>query len=323
MIGAGSFGTALAIHIAKNGFQTTLWGRDEDHIHEMCATSSNERYLPDIKFPKSMRVSSDLKNTINNADEVILAIPSHAFHHILENIPKPKHGIAWLTKGIDPSTNQPLSQLVINKWGETFPLCVISGPSFAKEVANGMPTTLVVAGNNSDYINKISQIFRSSSLRCYLSHDIIGVQICGAVKNVLAIACGISDGLNFGANAKSALITRGLLEMRRIGTALGAEAETFMGLAGLGDLVLTCTDNQSRNRRFGIQIGQGKSVADAIKNIGQVVEGAQNSEQIYEISCKLKLELPICHAVYDILKRNKTPKDAAYELMNRPMQDEL
>ncbi|MDF1757995.1 MAG: NAD(P)-dependent glycerol-3-phosphate dehydrogenase [Legionellaceae bacterium] len=323
ILGAGSWGTAVAIHLARGGHTVILWGRDKQHVLDMQKSGCNQRYLPDTPFPSNLQVDYDLQNCLEKASEIIIAVPSHSFSSILDKIPKPKNGLAWLTKGIDPKTNKPLSELVYKKWGDSYPIAVVSGPSFAKEVAKGLPTTLVIAGNDINYLSTITASLHNNNLRCYSSNDLLGVQIAGAVKNILAIACGISDGLNYGANAKAALITRGLLEMIRLGTSLGASQETFMGLAGVGDLVLTCTDNQSRNRRFGIQLGQGISSEDALTNIGQVVEGSKNAKQIFEISTESKIDMPICHEVYAILQGTKSPKDAALDLMNRPLQPEF
>lgn len=323
IIGAGSWGTAVAVHLANNNHKVILWDRSEQRVKSMQKDLSNEKYLSGITFPKSLSISANLQATVKNSSEVIIAVPSHAFYSILEKIPKPKNGIAWITKGIDPQTNKPLNELISQKWGENYPVAAISGPSFAKEVAKGMPTTIVVASNNTDYLNSLISIIHNHTLRCYPSNDLLGVQLCGTIKNVLAIACGISDGLNYGANAKAALITRGLLEMMNLGLALGAQQETFIGLAGIGDLVLTCTDNQSRNRRFGIKLGQGVSVSAAMKDIGQVVEGSQNAEQIFTIATQNKVDMPICYAVYEILKGIKTPNEAAENLLNRPQPKNL
>ena len=323
MLGAGSFGTALAIHIANCGHDVLLWARDKNHVLNLEKDNCNARYLPDCMFPENIKTVADLDEALHYATEVIIATPSHAFASILGKIKKPKNGISWITKGIDAVSNRLLSDLVIDKWGDSYPFAVISGPSFAKEVASGLPTALVVAGNSKQYAHNLISILHNNNIRCYLSKDVVGVQICGAIKNILAIACGISDGLNYGANAKAALITRGLSEMMRLGSALGAKQETFMGLAGIGDLVLTCTDDKSRNRRFGLQIGQGNSANEAIKNIGQVVEGINNVQQVCAIAQDKNIDMPICFEVNAILNHNKSPKDAVLCLMQRPQKDEF
>ncbi len=322
VLGAGSWGTAVAIHLAKQGLSVLLWTREEDHFAQMKTNRSNDKYLPNLSFPPTLDPVTDLPATVKSADLVIIAVPSHAFVELIEKIPKPKHGLAWLTKGLDPHTRQLLSDYVARKFGKSYPITVISGPSFAKEVAEGLPTALVIAGNQAKFLQQVRRVLHHENIRVYLSEDPIGIQLCGAVKNILAIACGISDGLRYGANAKAALITRGLAEMTRLGLALGAKADTFMGLAGVGDLVLTCTDNQSRNRRFGLLLSEGTSITAAEKAIGQVVEGKNNAAQICDLSNELSLDMPICQEVHAVLKGLRSPKDAVTHLMQRPPTDE-
>ncbi|MDF1828192.1 MAG: NAD(P)-dependent glycerol-3-phosphate dehydrogenase [Legionellaceae bacterium] len=322
ILGAGSWGTAVAIHLAQGGQRVLLWGRNPEHVKNMTQSRENQRYLPGIKFPESLIPEPSLEACTQQADELIIAVPSHAFADLLPKLPQKLAGLAWLTKGIDPKTHACLSQLITARWGNTFPMAAISGPSFAKEVANGLPTALVIAGNESQYLHKLRDMLHHGNLRVYLSHDLIGVQCAGAVKNVLAIACGISDGLNYGANAKAALITRGLAEMGRLGMALGASPDTFMGLAGLGDLVLTCTDNQSRNRRFGLLLGQGQEIIDAEQSIGQVVEGKYNAAQVCALAKNYALDLPICQAVDGLLQEHTTAEQAAQSLLARPPRNE-
>ncbi len=322
ILGAGSWGTAVAIHLAQIGHRILLWAHNPQHVALMIEKKCNPRYLPDITFPDTLFPAADLTQCIQEADEVIIAVPSHAFAELLSKITKPKHGIAWITKGIDPVSHQLLSQLIANHFGPDFPIAVISGPSFAKEVACFLPTALTLASNNLAYQKKIQQILHHSNIRVYLSDDLIGVQICGAVKNVLAIGCGVSDGLGYGANAKAALITRGLAEMSRLGLSLGAQAETFLGLAGVGDLVLTCTDNQSRNRRFGLLIGQNIGIQEAEKQIGQVVEGKGNAEQVCTLAKQNKIEMPICEQINALLAGAISPEQAVQNLMSRPPRGE-
>lgn len=318
VLGAGSWGTAVAIHLALGGHEVTLWGRDEGQIEAINKTCFNDKYLPKIKLPSNLKATYLLNEATTSADYVIIGVPSHAFADILAKIDKPTNGLVWITKGIDPKTNQFLSDIVQNSYGSNYPMAMLSGPSFAKEVATKLPTALTLASNSPGLQKNIRQLLHFANMRVYCSDDLQGVQICGAVKNVLAIACGISDGLNFGANAKAALITRGLAEMTRLGDKLGAKPETFIGLAGLGDLVLTCTDDQSRNRRFGLLIGRGYNFADALKEIGQVVEGQQNATQVHAFSKKQQVDMPICEAVYKIMQGKFTAKEAVESLMNRP-----
>lgn len=323
VLGAGSWGTAIAIHLSRAGHRVLLWSHSPEHVNTMKQDRANARYLPNIPFPETLIPTADcIQSIISNAAEVIIAVPSHAFTTLLSTLPKPAHGIAWLTKGLDPKHHQFLSQSILDRWGATYPFVVISGPSFAREVADGLPTALVIASHSTAYSNTIQGLLHHNHVRVYQTDDTLGVQLCGAVKNVLAIACGISDGLNYGANARAALITRGLSEMCRLGTASGALAETFMGLAGVGDLVLTCTDNQSRNRRFGLLLGEGKSVKAAERSIGQVVEGKYNAAQVCGLAKHHHIEMPICEAVNAMLQGNLTAKSAAEALMSRPPKHE-
>jgi len=322
VLGSGSWGTAVAIHLANCGHKVLLWGHDKAHIDNMIKDGCNQQYLPNSPFPKSLTPIAEFSECIKDASQIIIAVPSHAFASILDRLKEKPKAIAWLTKGIDPKFNLLLSELIAKKWGESFPIAIISGPSFAKEVARFLPTALVIAGNNQLYLKTLHNLFHHKNIRVYLTDDYKGVQLCGAVKNVLAIACGISDGLNFGANAKAALITRGLAEMSRLGLKLGARQETFMGLAGIGDLVLTCTDDQSRNRRFGLKLGQGEDINTSEKHIGQVVEGKYNAAQVCSIAAEHQVEMPICEEVNALLQGKITPKQAVANLMNRPPKDE-
>lgn len=322
LLGSGSWGTAVAIHLAKVGHKVLLWGHNPQHVAHMAEHRRNNRYLPDVVFPENLHPSSDLNQCVQEADYVIIAVPSHAFADLLTRLDKVHQGLAWLTKGLDPESNQLLSELVANKFGTDFPIAVISGPSFAKEIARFLPTALTLASNNLTYQRKLHELFHHDNIRVYLSDDLIGVQLCGAVKNVLAIACGISDGLGYGANAKAALITRGLAEMSRLGLSLGAHLETFIGLAGVGDLVLTCTDDQSRNRRFGLLLGQQISIKNAEKQIGQVVEGKHNAAQVCAMAQKNQIEMPICQQINDLLQNKINATQAVNNLMSRPAQEE-
>ena len=322
ILGAGSWGTAVAIHLAQIGHRVMLWGHHPQHIHDMLTTGRNSRYLPDAPFPPSLTPTVSLDECLSQASHVIIAVPSHAFAGILSQLKNVTAGLGWLTKGIDPASHKLLSQLVAERFGETFPVAAISGPSFAREVAQSLPTALTVAGNDSVYLQTMRSLLHGNNLRVYLSDDLVGVQLCGAVKNVLAIACGISDGLNYGANAKAALITRGLAEMTRLGICLGAKQETFMGLAGVGDLVLTCTDDQSRNRRFGLLIGQQVELLDAEKRIGQVVEGKYNAAQVCALAQRYQVEMPICSTVNALLQGKINAEQAVQNLMSRPPREE-
>lgn len=321
ILGAGSWGTAMAIQLARSGRSVLLWSHQLKHVEDMVNHRANRRYLPTSTFPEKLQVSADLHYCSNAARDVIIAVPSHAFSEVILQLKEPS-SLSWLTKGFDPSTHQLLSQLVSDRFGASLPHAIITGPSFAREVAEGLPTALVVASHDQHYQRHIQTLLHNPPLRVYLSKDLLGVQLCGIVKNVLAIACGMSDGLGYGANAKAVLITRGLTEMKALGLAMGASPDTFMGLAGVGDLVLTCTDNQSRNRQFGLHLGKGLSIPEAIKKIGQVIEGQTNAAHICTIAADKKIEMPICQAVNNVLKGIQTVKAAALSLMERAVRDE-
>lgn len=322
ILGAGSWGTAVAIHLATVGHHVLLWGHNPQHVTTMKTNRSNPDYLPDILFPESLTPTADLDECVRKADYVIIAVPSHAFAELLARINTPLQGLAWLTKGVDPQSHQLLSELVAARFGASFPVAVISGPSFAKEVARLLPTALTLAGNNMPYQKSIHQLLHHHNIRVYLSDDLVGVQLCGAVKNILAIACGTSDGLGYGSNAKAALITRGLAEMIRLGLSLGARQDTFIGLAGVGDLVLTCTDDQSRNRRYGLLLGNHIAIDEAEQQIGQVVEGKNNAAQICAIAKEHQIEMPICEQINALLQNKINAKEAVSNLMSRPARQE-
>lgn len=322
LLGAGSWGTAVALHLAANGHRILLWAHNPQQVALMAKERANLRHLPDVPFPENIIPSADLNDCIAQADEVIIAVPSHAFAALINQIKVEPKGLTWLTKGVDPLSHQLLSELVLQRFGKKFPIAVLSGPSFAKEVAQFLPTAMTLTGNNLAYQKRIHKLMHHNNIRIYLSDDLIGIQLCGAVKNILAIACGISDGLGYGANAKAALITRGLAEMRRLGLSLGAKAETFLGLAGVGDLVLTCTDNQSRNRRFGLLLGQNIAIEEAERQIGEVVEGKHNAAQICAIAAQQHIEMPICEQINALLKKTISAQEVVKKLMNRPAKEE-
>ena len=321
VLGAGSYGTALAICLARNGHKTLLWGRDGEHVEAMKQAKQNSKYLADCSFPESMMLESDLKKAVQASDNILVVVPSHAFADMLEQI-KPmlrkNAKVAWATKGLDPESGD-LLQIVARKvLGEKISLAVLSGPTFAKEMAAGLPTAISLSSKDDEFVAELSDLLHCEKrFRVYSNKDFIGVQLGGAVKNVIAIAAGMADGIGFGANARTALITRGLVEMTRLGLALGAKPETFMGMAGLGDLVLTCTDNQSRNRRFGLALGRGFEVEQAITDIGQVVEGYRNTKEVYMLAQRESVEMPIVEQVYQVLYQNKDVKSAAAALLSR------
>lgn len=321
VIGAGSYGTALAICLARNGHQTLLWGRDANHVAEMASSRANEKYLPGSKFPDSLAVSADLAMVANASKNVLLVVPSHAFGEVLGQI-KPHMRqdarLVWATKGLEHDSGRLLQDVAIEALGEDISLAVLSGPTFAKEMAAGLPTAISLSSSDEDFVSDISNLLHCErTFRVYSNNDFIGVQLGGAVKNVVAIGAGMADGIGFGANARTALITRGLAEMTRLGCALNAQASTFMGMAGLGDLVLTCTDNQSRNRRFGLALGHGETVEKAMADIGQVVEGYRNTKEVHMLAERMGVEMPIVEQVYQVLYCGKDAKLAAADLLSR------
>jgi len=326
VLGAGSYGTALAICLARNGHKTLLWGRDVDHISQMSATRGNEKYLPGSKFPESLQLEADLAKAVKASKNVLVVVPSHAFGNMLEQI-KPHllsdARVVWATKGLDHESGRLLQDVARDVLGNKVSLAVLSGPTFAKEMAAGLPTAISLSSTDDELVADISALLHcKKTFRVYSNNDFIGVQLGGAVKNVIAIAAGMADGIGFGANARTALITRGLAEMTRLGIALKADPATFMGMAGLGDLVLTCTDNQSRNRRFGLALGSGAEVEQAITEIGQVVEGYRNTKEVYMLAKRMAVEMPIVEQVYQVLYNNKDAKLAAADLLSREQKSE-
>jgi len=321
VLGAGSYGTALAFCFARNGVSTLLWGRDKQQMQAMQKSRSNEGYLPGFIFPDSLQLEFELAKAIAFSHNILVVVPSHAFSQTLSSI-KPmltdKHRIIWATKGLEPDTGRLLQDVAREILGEKVSLAVLSGPTFAKEMVAGLPTAISLSSKDEALVEDISELLHcGKSFRVYKNNDFTGVQLGGAVKNVIAIGAGLADGIGFGANARTALITRGLAELTRLGVQLGADASTFMGMAGLGDLVLTCTDNQSRNRRFGLALGKGMQVAEAMDSIGQVVEGYRNAKEVYLLAQREGVEMPITEQIYQVLYQDKSPKDAAMALLGR------
>jgi glycerol-3-phosphate dehydrogenase (NAD(P)+) len=321
VFGAGSYGTALAICFARNNNKVVLWARDKQMIDTMSATRSNDKYLPDCPFPESLILESDLEKAVAASDNLLIVVPSHAFGQMLTQM-KPSlranAKVAWATKGLDHESGRLLQDVARDILGEQVTLAVLSGPTFAKEMAAGLPTAISLSSTSESFAQTISDLLHCErTFRVYNNNDFIGVQLGGAVKNVIAIGAGMADGIGFGANARTALITRGLAEMTRLGVALNADPQTFMGMAGLGDLVLTCTDNQSRNRRFGLALGNGAEVEQAMTDIGQVVEGYRNTKEVHMLAQRMKVEMPIVEQVYQVLYCGKNAKLAAADLLSR------
>ena len=326
VLGAGSYGTALAICLARNNTPTVLWGRDARQLSVMADSRQNERYLPGAPFPEALSVENDLATAVAQSRDILVVVPSHAFKGMLEQLAPLLHDsqrIVWATKGLEPGSGRLLKEVALEVLGDKYPLAVLSGPTFAKEMAAGLPTAISLSSTDDEFIDAMAaKLHCARSFRVYKNPDFTGVQLGGAVKNVIAIGAGLADGLGFGANARTALITRGLAELTRLGVKAGAQPETFMGMAGLGDLVLTCTDNQSRNRRFGLALGKGTSVDNAMEEIGQVVKGYRNTEEVVILARKLGVEMPICEQIYAVLYEGKSPKDAALALLGRELKSE-
>jgi glycerol-3-phosphate dehydrogenase (NAD(P)+) len=325
VLGAGSWGTALAIQFARGGHSVRLWGRDRGRLAAMAAKRCNERYLPGTAFPPSLGLEPELTAALAGARDVLVVVPSTALRELLTELrpllTPPMH-VAWATKGFEQGSGKLPHQVAAEVLGAERRVAVLSGPTFAREVGAGLPTAMTIASPHAAYAQALARDLSSENFRAYTSTDIMGVEIGGAVKNALAVGAGLSDGLGFGANTRVALITRGLKEMTRLGVALGARAETFMGLAGLGDLVLTCTDDQSRNRRFGLLLAAGRSPEAALEEIGQAVEGYAAARAIEGVAARVGVEMPLCAMVYRVLYEKLPAKEAVRALMGRPIKAE-
>ncbi len=325
VLGSGSWGTALAVHLARTGHRAILWGIETDELTAMARDRTNRRYLPGIELPAGVEIEHDFGRAVAQAEQLLLVVPSHAFREVLERLKpvlRPGQRVAWATKGFELTTGKLPNDVAREVLGPGVPTAVLSGPTFAKEVGAGLPTAMTVASGDEQYAMALARAISGVNFRAYASSDMIGVEVGGATKNVLAIGAGISDGLGFGANTRVALITRGLAEMMRLGIALGADKDTFMGLAGLGDLVLTCTDDQSRNRRMGLALAAGKPRDEAQAAIGQVVEGVLAARAVCDVARRLEVEMPITEQIYDVLYEGKPPRDAVYALMKRAIKSE-
>lgn len=319
VLGAGSWGTALAILIARNGYPVWLWGRDSARMAHMQHERRNPRYLPDTVFPESLQLTDSLEQVGRDARQILAVVPSHAFRATLQALAphlQQEATLAWATKGLEQGTGKLLSDVILEELGDR-PSGVVSGPTFARECAAGLPMALTTASKSIETADKIAEWLRNDRVRVYLSEDVAGVQLGGAIKNVMAIAAGISDGLGFGANARAALITRGLAELTRLGITLGGSRETFMGLTGVGDLVLTCTDDLSRNRQVGLGLGRGRKLPEILAELGQEAEGVTTARELYQLARRQDVEMPITEQVYRVLYEGVTPRDAVEALFQR------
>lgn len=325
VIGAGSWGTALAIQFARAGRPTVLWGRAEDEPEKLARERCNERYLPGAEFPDALTVEPDLARAVATANDILVVVPSSALRGVLTSLRPllaPGARVAWATKGFELSTGKLPHQVAREVLGPDVPIAVLSGPTFAKEVGRGLPTAIACASPDPAFALELARSISTPHLRAYTQADIMGVEVGGAVKNVIAVAAGAADGLGFGANARVFLITRGLAEMVRLGTALGAQRETFMGLTGLGDLVLTCTDDQSRNRRFGLAVARGSSIDEAVRQIGQVVEGYHAARAVRQVAEHFGVDMPISEHVYRVIYEGLDITSVVEALMGRAVSAE-
>lgn len=325
VIGAGSWGTALAVHLARRGHAVRLWGRDPAAIEAMAESRINARYLPGIEFPATLEPTAELAAAVDDADDIVVVVPSHALRACLVALAPllaPHQRVLWATKGLEPETALLPHEVAAEVLGASRATGVLSGPSFAGEVGRGLPTAVTIASADAEFAADMARVFHDGVFRVYTSQDVIGVGVGGAVKNVLAIAVGISDGLGYGANARALLITRGLSEMMRLGVTLGGSRETLTGMAGLGDLLLTCSDDQSRNRRMGLALAAGDDVPTAEARIGQVVEGVRVAREVHRMAIERGIDMPIAAQAYRVLHEGDSPQEAVRRLTDRPSRSE-
>ncbi|HSX21017.1 MAG TPA: NAD(P)H-dependent glycerol-3-phosphate dehydrogenase [Gammaproteobacteria bacterium] len=319
--GAGSWGTALAATLARNTEDDILiWGRESEVLREISTQHTNSKYLPGITLPHNIKGRANIEDLLNQVDDILIVVPSKAFVEVLQMLKphlRPEQRIIWATKGLEPQRGRFLHEVCIDILGDQIKYAVLAGPSFATEVAKQLPTAVTIATKDAYFGKDLLMYFHSDLFRVYLSTDVIGAQVGGVIKNILAVAAGVSDGLGFGANARAALITRGLAEMMRFGISLGAQAETLQGLAGVGDVILSCTDNQSRNRRFGLALAAGQTMTQAQAEIGQVVEAVHNAAETCRIAEEKKIELPIAAQINKIFTEEVTPQQAVQNLITR------
>ncbi len=328
IIGAGSFGTALSVVLGQGGYPVMLWAREKEVTEGINRTQKNPSYLKEVELPESVSASSSLDEVLRNTDMVLFATPTHAIRDVATTIKPMLKGheiVVTVSKGIEKDTFMTPSQILVEVLeGKILEdqIGVLVGPSHAEEVGKFKPTTVVAAANSKRVARIIQQTFMTPMFRVYLNHDIMGVEIGAALKNIMAIAAGITDGAELGDNAKAALITRGLHELKRMGVELGASQDTFSGLTGMGDLIVTCTSEHSRNRYVGFNIGQGKKLDEIIEGMNMVAEGVKTTNSVHQWAVKNNIEMPITNAVYRVLFENIDPKDALYELMTRNPKEE-
>ena len=325
VLGAGSFGTALAIHLARRGHSILLWGRDPERMEGMQAGRENAIYLPGTPSPAKLTATANLAAAVAESEDLLLAIPSAALASTIAALApmlREGQGLVCACKGLEPGTARLAHEVIAQGLPRPHPVAILSGPTFARELAMGLPTAVTIASDDEAFAEKTARAFHGDGFRAYPSDDVVGVEIGGAAKNVMAIGVGIADGLGLGANTRAGFIARSLNELMRLGVAAGAKPETFMGLAGLGDLVLTCTDNQSRNRRFGLLLAEGKTPDEARQAIGQVVEGAKAAQEVLRFAQRLGVEVPITREIARVISGEITPVEAVTALAQRPLRAE-
>lgn len=325
ILGDGGWGTTLAILLARKGYKITLWGAFKDNIAEVNKTRINQKFLPGIRLPSSIVLTSDLVLALKAADLIVLAIPSQFIRRVLKRLKELNiNSIPFLSvvKGIETETLMRVSEIIYQELGKSLKLAVLSGPTIALEVAKEVPTTAVISSSSEKLSKSLQRVFTTSRFRVYTNPDVVGVELGGSLKNVIAIACGISDGLGFGANTKAALLARGLAEISRMGIAAGAKKETFSGITGLGDLVTTCISQHSRNRSVGEQIGKGGKLKNILSRMNMVAEGVATAKAAYLLGKKYRVSMPITNEVYSVLYKNKDPFKAVNDLMTRQRKEE-
>ena len=325
VLGAGSWGTALAATLARHGSDVSLWGRDAAQMIAMAGARRNARYLPELQLPDDLRCLHDLAEALTDTDLALIVVPSHAFAELLAQLAPllpARTGIAWATKGFEPGTGRFLHELVAARFPGR-PAAVVTGPSFAREVAQGLPTALTVHALDAGFAQQLATLLHGPALRAYSGADMLGAELGGAMKNVLAVATGAADGMQLGLNARAGLITRGMNEMLRLGVALGARAETLIGLAGLGDLVLTCTGDLSRNRTVGLKLGQGMTISAILAEMRMVAEGVKTTKSAKALAAKQGVEMPILEQVYQVLYEDKPCQAAVRDLLARDQKEEM
>jgi glycerol-3-phosphate dehydrogenase (NAD(P)+) len=325
VLGAGSWGTALSILLADKGHDINLWGRNHEHIESLRTSRENTKYLPDVKLPENINIHNDIVHCINECSIIVLAVSSQGIRDVMEKIKGHVDGkqiFVNVSKGIENSTLLRISEIVSSYYPDNH-YVAFSGPSHAEEVCKGIPTTIVSASKSRFAAEFVQDVFITPRLRVYTNPDVVGVELGGSLKNVIALGAGICDGLGYGDNAKAALMTRGIREIARLGQAMGADVSTFTGLTGIGDLIVTCTSMHSRNRRCGIQLGQGKSLEEAVSSIGMVVEGVYTTKAAYALSKEYSIEMPITNEIYKILYEGCSAKEAVSNLMLRSKTHEI